>query len=83
MELKAKILNSNELEVSVPITRSDILHPCDIAEDLAISYGYNNITKELTKTKTHGVQQPYNKLTDLFRNEMSMDGYVEFLTMAY
>jgi phenylalanyl-tRNA synthetase beta chain len=68
--------------VSCPITRSDILHPCDIAEDLAISYGYNNITKQLTTTKTHGIQQPYNKLTDLFRNEMSMGGYVEFLTMA-
>ena len=82
MELKAKILSPNEIEVSTPITRSDILHPCDIAEDLAISYGYNNIKKELTKTKTHGVQQPYNKLADLFRNEMAMGGYVEFLTMA-
>ena len=82
MELKTKVLNSDEIEVSCPITRSDILHPCDIAEDLAISYGYNNIKKELTKTKTHGQQQPYNKLADLFRNEMSMGGYVEFLTMA-
>ena len=82
MELKAKVLNKDEIEVSAPITRSDILHPCDIAEDLAISYGYNNIPKQLTTTKTHGVQQPYNKLTDLFRNEMSMGGYVEFLTMA-
>lgn len=82
MELKAKVLSKEEIEVSAPITRSDILHPCDIAEDLAISYGYNNITKQLTKTKTHGIQQPYNKLTDLFRNEMSMGGYVEFLTMA-
>jgi phenylalanyl-tRNA synthetase beta chain len=82
MELKAKVLNKDEIEVSAPITRSDILHPCDIAEDLAISYGYNNIPKQLTKTKTHGIQQPYNKLTDLFRNEMSMGGYVEFLTMA-
>ena len=82
MELSTKVLNSNEIEVSCPITRSDILHPCDIAEDLAISYGYNNIKKELTKTKTHGIQQPYNKLADLFRNEMSMGGYIEFLTMA-
>jgi phenylalanyl-tRNA synthetase beta chain len=82
MELKAKVLNKDEIEVSAPITRSDILHPCDIAEDLAISYGYNNIPKQLTTTKTHGIQQPYNKLTDLFRNEMSMGGYVEFLTMA-
>ena len=82
MELSAKILNPNEIEVLVPITRSDILHPCDIAEDLAISYGYNNIKKKLTSTKTHGVQQPYNKLADLFRDEMAMGGYVEFLTMA-
>ena len=82
MELSAKILNPNEIEVLAPITRSDILHPCDIAEDLAISYGYNNIKKELTTTKTHGVQQPYNKLADFFRDEMAMGGYVEFLTMA-
>ena len=82
MELSAKIINPNEIEVLAPITRSDILHPCDIAEDLAISYGYNNIKKELTTTKTHGVQQPYNKLADLFRDEMAMGGYVEFLTMA-
>ena len=53
MELKAEIINSKEMEVSIPITRIDILHPCDIAEDLAISYGYNNIKKELTKTKKH------------------------------
>ena len=82
MELSAKIISPNEIEVLAPITRSDILHPCDIAEDLAISYGYNNIKKELTTTKTHGVQQPYNKLADLFRDEMAMGGYVEFLTMA-
>ena len=82
MELSAKIISPNEIEVLAPITRSDILHPCDIAEDLAISYGYNNIKKELTTTKTHGVQQPYNKLADFFRDEMAMGGYVEFLTMA-
>ena len=82
MELDGKILNENEIEVSVPITRSDILHQCDIAEDLAISYGYNNIPKVETTTLCYGKQQPYNKLADLFRHEMAMGGYVEFLTMA-
>ena len=48
MELDGKILNEKEIEVSVPITRSDILHQCDIAEDLAISYGYNNGNNNLT-----------------------------------
>ena len=82
MELDGKILNEKEIEVSVPITRSDILHQCDIAEDLAISYGYNNITKQVTHTLCYGRQQPYNKLSDMFRNEMAMGGYVEFLTMS-
>jgi phenylalanyl-tRNA synthetase beta chain len=82
MELDGKILNDKEIEVTAPITRSDILHQCDIAEDLAISYGYNNITKQVTSTNCYGRQQPYNKLADLFRHEMAMGGYVEFLTMA-
>ena len=82
MELNGKILNEKEIEVSAPITRSDILHQCDIAEDLAIAYGYNNITKVITPTNCYGRQQPYNKLADMFRHEMAMGGYVEFLTMA-
>ena len=82
MELDGKILNEKEIEVTAPITRSDVLHQCDIAEDLAISYGYNNITKTITPTLCYGRQQPYNKLSDLFRHEMAMGGYVEFLTMA-
>ena len=82
MELDGKVLNEKEIEVTAPITRSDILHQCDIAEDLAISYGYNNITKKITPTNCYGRQQPYNKLADLFRHEMAMGGYVEFLTMA-
>ena len=27
------------LDVKIPITRSDILHQCDIMEDVAIGYG--------------------------------------------
>jgi phenylalanyl-tRNA synthetase beta chain len=76
MELDGKILNDKEIEVAAPITRSDILHQCDIAEDLAISYGYNNIKKQVTQTLCYGKQQPYNKLSDMLRHEMAMGGYV-------
>jgi len=82
MELNSKKLNEKELEVDAPITRSDILHQCDIAEDLAIAYGYNKIEKLNVNTLCHGKPQPYNKLADLFRNEMAYSGYVEFLNMA-
>ena len=79
MELNSRKLNEKELEVDAPITRSDVLHQCDIAEDLAIAYGYNKIEKLNVNTLCHGKPQPYNKLADLFRNEMAYSGYVEFL----
>lgn len=82
MELNSRKLNEKELEVDAPMTRSDVLHQCDIAEDLAIAYGYNKIEKLNVNTLCHGKPQPYNKLADLFRNEMAFSGYVEFLNMA-
>ncbi len=30
------------VEVTIPPTRHDVLHPCDIYEDVAIAHGYNN-----------------------------------------
>lgn len=38
--------------VSVPPTRSDILHPCDVVEDVAISYGYNKLPRSLPTAYT-------------------------------
>ena len=82
MGLNSRVESDEALVVEAPITRSDILHACDIAEDLAISYGYNNIIKRRPQTVCNGAQQPINKLTDLIRLEMSLSGYVECLTMA-
>lgn len=68
------------LEVTVPPTRSDILHAVDIAEDVGIAYGYNNIVKTLPKTCTVGREQPLNQLGDLLREEIGRAGYIEVLT---
>mmetsp|Transcript_6157 Transcript_6157/g.12573 ORF Transcript_6157/g.12573 Transcript_6157/m.12573 type:complete len:646 (+) Transcript_6157:129-2066(+) len=68
------------LEVTVPPTRSDILHAVDIAEDIGISYGYNNIVKTVPQTCTVGGEQPLNQLGDLLREEIGRAGYVEVLT---
>jgi phenylalanyl-tRNA synthetase beta chain len=75
--------NCDYLEVIVPPTRSDVIHECDIIEDIAISYGYNNITRTLPKTVTSGSSQLYiNKLSDKLRREMAMGGFDECLTLA-
>jgi phenylalanyl-tRNA synthetase beta chain len=72
--------NDTVLEVSVPPTRSDILHPVDIAEDIGIAYGYNNIVKRVPNTATVGGEFPLNQLTDLLRDEIARAGYIEVLT---
>ena len=66
--------------VHVPPTRSDVLHPVDVIEDVAIAYGYNNIVLEIPKTLTVGAPLPINHFTDLLRIEIAQAGYVEMLT---
>lgn len=81
MQLYAKHSVSEKSEtsftISVPPTRSDILHPCDVAEDVAIAYGYN----EIPKIKFPSLKpQPLNQFSDLIRAEIAMVGYTEVLT---
>jgi len=68
------------LEVTVPPTRSDILHAVDIAEDIGIAYGYNNIRKKIPQTATVGGEFPLNQISDLLREEIARAGYIEVLT---
>jgi len=68
------------LEVTVPPTRSDILHAVDIAEDVGIAYGYNKVARTVPRTCTVGREQPLNQLGDLLREEIGRAGYVEVLT---
>ncbi|XVE58892.1 hypothetical protein DITRI_Ditri04bG0205300 [Diplodiscus trichospermus] len=70
-------LGEKKISVCVPPTRSDILHPCDVMEDVAIAYGYNNIPRrKLSSLKP----LPLNQLSDLIRCEIAMNGFTEVLT---
>ena len=57
--------------VEVPTTRADVLHQCDIAEDIGIAYGFNNIPRCFPPTNTIGKQIPQNKFSDLMRQELA------------
>jgi hypothetical protein len=83
MSLSAKPspTNENELDVSVPAIRSDILHECDIMEDAAIAYGFNNLPKSMPTTNTVAKALPINKLADLIRKECAMSGWTEALPL--
>jgi len=82
MSLHSEIHGDNKVRARVPITRSDILHPCDIAEDVGIAYGYNNIVKTTPQCVTIAKQQPLNHLTDLLRGEIAHAGFMEILTFV-
>lgn len=73
--------NSNELLVEVPPTRPDILHECDIMEDAAIAYGFNNLPKTFPPTNTVAQPLAISKLSDLVRVEWAMAGWVEVLPL--
>lgn len=46
--------DDQKLKIEFAPTRSDILHPCDIIEDVGIGYGYNNIARVFPETNTVG-----------------------------
>lgn len=81
-----KVLESSDkntkVKYEVSAIRPDILHACDIAEEIGIGYGFNNIPMVYPPTNTVGSFIPENKFTDLLRHEIAQAGYIESLTCA-
>ncbi|KAK8199172.1 phenylalanyl-tRNA synthetase beta chain [Phyllosticta capitalensis] len=70
------------LDVSVPITRADVLHQCDIMEDLAIGYGFNKLPREYpNRSAAVGAPLKINKLADIVRLEAAMAGWSEVMPL--
>lgn len=68
--------------VQIPATRYDILHACDIVEDVGIAFGFNRIKERLPKVVTIGKQLVMNKVCDQIRAEIARCGFTEALTFA-
>ncbi len=69
MRYEAQELRNN-IQVSVPAYRSDILHTWDLIEDIAIGYGFDNIKPELPLTSTIGNAHQISKLRASIREIM-------------
>ncbi|KAI9862731.1 MAG: phenylalanine--tRNA ligase subunit beta [Trichoglossum hirsutum] len=84
MSFNAKPSKSSQdlVDVRVPITRADVLHQCDIMEDVAIAYGFNNLKRTFPgKSGTIGQPLMVNKLTDIVRMEVAMAGWSEVMPL--
>ncbi|EFQ98028.1 phenylalanyl-tRNA synthetase subunit beta [Nannizzia gypsea CBS 118893] len=85
MSLSAKVSEKSEdtLDVTIPVTRADVLHQADIMEDIAIAHGFNELPKSFpSKSGTIAQPLPINKLGDIIRGEAAMAGWTEVLTFA-
>ncbi|KAA8632042.1 hypothetical protein SMACR_05125 [Sordaria macrospora] len=74
--------NDKLIKVSVPPTRADVLHACDVMEDVAIAYGYNNLPRTSpNQASTIGKPLLINKVSDIVRNECAMAGWIEVMPL--
>lgn len=73
--------NSDEITVSLPPTRPDIFHECDIMEDAAIAYGFNNLPDKFPATSTVAQPLAISKLSDIIRFEWALAGFIEVLPL--
>lgn len=54
--------------VFFPCWRTDILHEVDLIEDIAIAYGYNNLTPEIPNVSTIGKESEKEKMKNKIAN---------------
>ena len=61
--------------------RTDIRHPVDLLEDVAIGYGYGNIEPRLVRSMTVGTPRPEETLSDRVRQILIGLGYSEIMSL--
>lgn len=71
------------VDVKIPITRPDVLHACDVMEDCAIAYGYDNLVKTYPKSAaTTAYPLPINKVGDILRTASAQAGWLEVMPLT-
>ena len=68
-----------QVQVTVPCYRADIMHDWDIFEDVAISYGFENFDAALPESFTTGKPHPVMVLMDGVREIMAGLGFLEMM----
>jgi len=68
-----------KLRVEVPCYRSDIMHPYDIFEEIAIGYGYDRIKAKLPEVWTQGKKR--FRTRDMVREIFTGMGFLEVTTL--
>ena len=75
------VINAGRIMVSVPCYRTDIMHPVDIIEDVAIGFGYENIPPSYPKLGTIGSRLAEEQRSTVIRDVLQGLGFLEVITL--
>lgn len=70
----------NTINVTIPSFRSDVMHPIDLVEDVAIMADYNSLPTHPLTSYTVGDVKPIEHTIDIVRNVMAGFGLQEVLS---
>ena len=73
--------DGDRVVVRAPAYRLDLLHEVDVAEDLAIAWGYDRYPRELAKRQTIGTSTAKNDFADALRVLFIGYGYQETMSL--
>ncbi len=68
--------------ISMPCWRSDIMHPVDIVEDIAIGFGFENLPETLSKTHLDAIPLRTSNLNRRFGESMRACGLQEVQSLT-
>jgi phenylalanyl-tRNA synthetase beta chain len=75
-------IKDGKITTSIPVYRGDILHPIDLVEDVAISYGYMKFQPVLPESMTFGKPMEIIEFCGKLRTTMVGFGYNEVITLT-
>lgn len=73
---------SKTLSVLVPPYRTDILHPIDLVEDVAIAHGYMSFSPQISEIATTGMSSPQENFEATLREIMIGFGFNETINFV-
>ncbi len=75
-------VTDNGIRVLVPAYRADILHQVDLAEDVAVGYGFERLGDSLPARSTFGVEDRVNAFSARLKPVLMGLGYTEVATLT-
>jgi phenylalanyl-tRNA synthetase beta chain len=72
--------NQEKMLIQIPPYRTDIMHPIDLVEDVAIAYGYDNLKPEIPSISSSAGENPLETFCRNLRNFLVGFGFLEVVT---